>query len=155
MQTGVAVAEIMTRKPVTIPPNLSVRTAAQLMKEKSVGSLLVEENHELLGILTKSDIIREVVAEAKDAQDIRADDIMTRAVITTRPDKDVFEALVLMKDNDVRHLPVLEKDALAGFVTIKDIIKINPALLEIIRDDINLREEERKLRAKPFEPREL
>lgn len=155
MQTGVVVAEIMTRKPITIPRNISVRTAAQLMKEKRVGSLLVVENNELQGILTKSDIIKEVVAEAKNPQDIRAEDIMTRAVITTKPHQDVFDALVLMKDNDVRHLPVLDEEALAGFVTIKDIIKINPALLEIVREDINLREEERKLRAKPFEPQEL
>ena len=152
METGLCVADIMTRKPVTVPQNLSVRESARLMKNKGVGSLLVTENDELLGILTKSDVIREVVAEGLDAREVTVGDIMVSAVITVAPDKDIFDALVLMKDHEVRHLPVLDADALAGFLTIKDIIKINPALFELIRDNIELREEERKFQANPWEP---
>ncbi len=152
MQTGLAVADIMTRRPVTVPRNLSVRSAARIMKEKGVGSLLVVEQEELLGILTKSDVIQEVVAEAKDAEKVTVGDIMTAAVITIQPAQDVFDALVLMKENNIRHVPVLEKDALAGFLTIKDVVKVNPDLFEIIRENIDLREEERKLQANPFEP---
>lgn len=155
METGLCVAEIMTRKPITVPRNLSVRSAARIMKDKGVGSLLVTENGDLLGIMTKSDVIREVVAEARDAANITVGEIMVDAVITITPEKDIFDALVLMKDNDVRHLPVLDDDVLAGFLTIKDIIKVNPALFELIRDNIELREEERKLQAHPFEPQTL
>ena len=153
MKTGLVVADIMTRKPVTIPKNLSAKSAAQIMKQKNVGSLLVVENEELLGILTKSDVVAEVVAEGRDPQNVNVEQIMTQAVITIQPHKDVFEALVLMKENDIRHLPVLEEDLLAGFLTIKDIIKINPELFQLIKDSIELREEERKLRTNPFEPR--
>ena len=152
MRTGLSVAEIMTRRPVTIPKNLSVRAAAQIMKQQGVGSLLVVEADELLGILTKSDILQEVVAEARDAEQLRVEEIMTEEVIIIKPSQDVFEALETMKDNDVRHLPVIEEEALVGFLTIKDVVKVNPALFEIIHEEITLREEERKLQASPFEP---
>lgn len=155
MRTGLVVADIMTRKPVTTPRNLSVRAAAKLMKDTGVGSLLVVEDEQLEGILTKSDIIRDVVAEAREAHSVQVEDIMTQAVITVGPQQDVFEALVLMKENDVRHLPVLEEEVLVGFLTVKDIVKVNPELFEIISESINLREEERKLKLNPYEPQEL
>ncbi len=152
MRTGVRVREIMTRKPITASKDCSIRFCAQVMKEKNVGSLLITQDQHLLGVLTKSDIITEIVAEGRLPASVPAEEIMTQEIITIHPDKDLYHALVLMKNNDIRHLPVIEQDALIGYITIKDIIKINPALFELIRDTIYLREEERKIRAHIDEP---
>lgn len=152
MKSGLSVGELMTRSPITVPRTLSIQSAAKLMSDKNVGSLLVVENDELLGILVRADIIRNVVALAKNPAEIIVSDIMTDTVFTTTPDMDVLDALEIMADRDIRHLPVLHNDELAGFITAKDIVKVNPELFELLSDSIVLREEERKLKHSPFEP---
>ena len=65
-------------------------------------------------------------------------------MITISPTKDIYDALKVMRDFNVRHLPVLDKGKFLGFLTIKDILKIQPQLFEIIVEKFELREESRK-----------
>jgi CBS domain-containing protein len=152
MKSGLEVGELMTRNPIVIPKTLTIQAAAKLMSEKKVGSLLVVEEEDLSGIIVRADIIREVVALAKNPAEVQVADIMTEAVFTTTPNVDILDALQLMADNDIRTLPVLKGDELVGFITAKDILKVNPELFELLSDNIVLREEERKLQYEPFEP---
>jgi signal-transduction protein with cAMP-binding, CBS, and nucleotidyltransferase domain len=114
------------------------------MDRYDVGSVLIKRGTELLGIVTEADFVRRVVLEghSKDAQ---VSTIMTRDLVTISPGMDVFDALQLMKDADVKHLPVVDNDKLVGFVTLKDLLKIQPALFDDVVDTIRLREEKRKL----------
>ena len=155
MKSGLCVGELMTRKPVVIPSNLSVQDAARIMSEKSLGSLLVAEKEDLLGILVRADIIREVVAKAKNPSEVLVRDVMTQEVLVISPDKDVLDALRFMAEHDIRTVPVLEGEELVGFITAKDILKVNPELFELLSDTFVLREEERKLTLSPFEPENL
>lgn len=145
METGLTVGEVMTQRPVEIPANLTVRDAARIMRDKDVGSLLVTEGKRVLGIVTEWDIIHKVVAEAKSTDTVTVDEVMVRELLTMPPERDIYHALVLMRDNDIRHLPVLSKGDLVGFLTIKDVLKVQPQLFELLTDIIDLREEERKL----------
>lgn len=130
--TGFCVGDAMTTRPVCTPPNLSILSAAHLMREKNVGSILVRENQELQGILTEWDFVHRVVTQGLDTQNTPVSAVMVRDLITVSPRMDIFEALCLMRDTNIRHLPVLEQNRLVGFITIKDILKIQPQLLEII-----------------------
>ncbi|MFT4250256.1 MAG: cyclic nucleotide-binding/CBS domain-containing protein [Candidatus Woesearchaeota archaeon] len=155
MKSGLCVGELMTHKPVSIPGSVSVQDAARIMSEKSVGSLLVVEENELLGILVRADIIREVVAYGKDASSVLVEDVMTQEVLVISPEKDVLDALRFMAEHDIRTLPVLQGEELVGFITAKDILKVNPELFELLSETYVLREEKRKLRLSPFEPENL
>ncbi len=145
MKTGLSVADAMTKKPIQVPKNITVRECARIMRDKDIGSLLVVEEQDLLGIITEEDVVERVVAEGLDPETMCAEDIMTEELITAPPEKDIVDALALMRDHDLRHLPVLSEGQLVGFLTAKDILKIEPQLFEILLDSIDLREEERKL----------
>ena len=133
-----SVGEAMTTKPVCVAPNLSILSVAHLMREKDVGSVLIKDGDNLLGILTEWDFVHRVVAQGLNTQDTPVSDIMVQDLITISPRMDVFDALRLMRDTKIRHLPVLEEETLVGFITIKDILKIQPQLFEIILEKYEL-----------------
>ena len=65
-------------------------------------------------------------------------------MVTVDPGMDVFDALTVMRENDVRHLPVLDNGKLVGFITVKDILRIQPDLFELIVEKYEIRESHRK-----------
>jgi len=69
---------------------------------------------------------------------------MIKKVITITPDVDIYEALLVMRDEDVRMLPVLDGNKLVGLLTVKDILKIEPALFELLAEKLILKEEHNK-----------
>jgi len=71
-------------------------------------------------------------------------EIMATDLVTTTPDEDIFEALRIMRDYNFRHLPVMHDGKFVGLVTLKDILRIEPDLYEIMVEKIELREKERK-----------
>ena len=147
METRYKVSDIMTRKPATIKPGKTVKDACVSMKELGVGSLLVVEKNTLKGLLTEKDIVTQVSSTDAKASSFNVEDIMTKAkdLITTTSNQDIDVAIMLMKDNDVRRLPVVDNEELVGIITSKDILKIEPALFEHVYDNLQLREEDRKL----------
>lgn len=147
METGCKVLDVMTNKPVTVSPDASVMDAATTMKEKGVGSLLVMQGSELAGIMTEKDIVVKVVSENKDPSITKVKSIMTAKehIVSITPEKDVYEAMVIMRENEIRRLPVIQGNALKGLITQKDILKIEPALFELLVETIRIREEDRKL----------
>lgn len=145
MKTKYRVLDAMTLKPVVIHPDASLQEAAIFLKKYNVGSLLVKNGErELLGIVTEWDFTRKAIANGMDFRNTKIRDIMTTDLITVNPNMDIFEALRLMNETNVRHLPVMENNKLVGFLTVKDILKIQPQLFELIIDKYELREEERK-----------
>ena len=145
MKTGYKVGDCMTNNPVYVTRDTTLAECAILMKSRKVGSLLVKEGEELQGILTERDIVRKAVSCNASPGSLKASDIMVKDVITIAPEKDILDAIHEMKDYDIRHLPVKERNKLVGFITIKDILKLQPHLFEILADKIRLREEERKI----------
>ena len=144
LKTGYTVADALTREPVSIAPSKKLREAAQLMRREHVGALLVREKNELVGIITEQDIVRKGVAAAGNAGMRSVKEIMATNLITIAPGEDIFEALRVMRDENIRHLPVFNQGAFVGLVTMKDILKIEPDLYEILVEKIELREAQRK-----------
>ena len=132
MKTGVSVADAMTQKPVTISPEVVLKNCAAMMKKGNIGSLIIKDKNKLQGILTEWDVVRKVVADGKDPNKLKASDVMVKNLVTISPNKDVYEAIVKMRDNDIRHLPVVKDNKLIGFLTLKDILKIQPELFDIL-----------------------
>ncbi len=144
VKTGVKIGDAMTSKPVSVGPDKTVQDCAQVMLNNHVGSLIIAEGEKLTGIITEQDIVRKVVAKKMDPASTKVSQVMVTEIISAEPDMDIYDALVIMRDNNIRHLPVLHKKKLVGYLTIKDILKIQPQLFEIIVEKFELREEKNK-----------
>ena len=98
------------------------------MATKGVGALVVLEDDKLIGILSERDYARKVILEGKASKETAVSAIMTSPVTYVSPDCTVDEAMCLITEKRIRHLPVLERDRLAGIVSIGDLVKsINEA----------------------------
>ena len=146
MQTGVKVGDAMTQQPITVGAGSSLQRCAKLMEKHKISAVLVKSGKEL-GILTDKDIVRKLVAEGRDPTGMKAKDVMTTVLHTAEPAHDVFDALMQMGTHDVNHIPVMTNKNLHGILTVKDILKIQPHLFEILVDKFEIREQEQKLQA--------
>jgi CBS domain-containing protein len=98
---------------------------ARILAENRIGAVLVRDGAgDVLGIVSERDVVRAMATHGRDAVALAAADIMTRSLHTVTPMSHVTEALGLMTDRRVRHLPVIEADGgLAGMVSIGDLVK--------------------------------
>jgi len=116
------------------------------MSEKDVGSLLVVKNKMLVGIITERDIISKVVASGKNSQVTKVSSIMSKNVITVSPNDDLYKVHFLMNKYNFRRLPVIEDGKLVGMLTEKDLIKIEPSILDVLSEKLKISEPKFKLR---------
>jgi CBS domain-containing protein len=111
-----------------------VGAIARTLSEKRIGAVLVRDGGgDVLGIISERDIVRCIATHGAEAVRMPAAQLMTRALHTVTPRTKLTEALSLMTDRRVRHLPVIEDDgSLAGMVSIGDLVKarIDEALHE-------------------------
>lgn len=113
--------DIMTKEVVAVKPETSVFDAAQMMRDKNIGSIpICKDNMDVDGILTDRDIVLRVVSEGKDPKTTTCQDIMTDELVVGQTDMNINEALDLMGDEQVRRLPVVENNKLVGFVALGD-----------------------------------
>jgi CBS domain-containing protein len=117
--------ELMTRNPKCCAPSDSAVRAARMMKIEDVGSLPVcssQESKRLVGIVTDRDLCLEIVAEGRDPNTVTVEAIMTREPVTCRTDEDLETALDRMEANQVRRIPVVDRNGmLAGIISQADI----------------------------------
>ena len=105
----------------SVSPNATVFDALQLMAEKEIGALVVLEDEKMVGIISERDYARKVILKGKASKETLVREIMSSKVIHTDPDAKVQKCLSLMTKHKFRHLPVLEKDRLAGILSIEDV----------------------------------
>ena len=104
-------------------PDASVYEALQLLAEKNIGALVVLQNEELAGVVSERDYARKVVLSEKTSIETPVKEIMTEEVITIGAETTVDEAMALMTDKHIRHLPVVEGGTVVGIVSIGDLVK--------------------------------
>jgi CBS domain-containing protein len=108
----------------SIPPDISLYEALQLMAWKDVGALLVMEGETLVGIFSERDYARNFVLTDKSTmRDIRVSDLMSTPVITVRPGQSIGACMTLMTNRHVRHLPVVDAEKVVGVISIGDVVK--------------------------------
>jgi len=116
------VSDVMTRGAECTHPDATVREAAIRMQALDVGSLPVCENDRIVGTVTDRDVTVRVTAAGADPNDARVRDTMTPGIYYVFEDQDVEEAAGLMKEKQVRRLPVLNRDKrMVGIVSLGDL----------------------------------
>ena len=106
-----------------IGPDAPVIDAIRLMAEKGIGAVVVMQAGRLAGILSERDYARKIVLQGRSSRDTPVRDIMTSSVVTVRLDDSVDHCMQLVTDKRIRHLPVLERDAVLGVVSIGDLVR--------------------------------
>ncbi len=115
---------------VTITETKSVLTAAQALVDHNIGALLVTEGEHLTGILTERDILRVTARSPGELDSIEVGAVMTRELITAKPQDRLTEMMDVMTQNKIRHLPVLEGDGLVGIISIGDLVNASLVVAE-------------------------
>ena len=113
------IRDVMTSNPRTVTPQDSIQNAARIMRDEDTGAVPVVDNGKPVGILTDRDIVVRAVADGQLDRQVR--EIISKEVISVRPDMSTKEAAQLMSEHQVRRLPVVENDRLVGIVSIGDI----------------------------------
>ena len=116
-----SIREVMTADPRTVEPGDSVVDAARQMAEGDVGAVLVTENGRVSGILTDRDIAVRVVAEGRDPQSTKVSDVCTGNPTTLTVDQSVDVAIRIVREQNVRRVPVVQDGRPAGIVSIGDL----------------------------------
>jgi CBS domain-containing protein len=106
-----------------IDPDASVFDALKMMAENNIGSLVVQENGRLVGIITERLYAREIILKGRTSPGTFVREIMSSRVVYARPDQSVQECMAVMTERGVRHLPVFEDERLIGIVSIGDMVK--------------------------------
>lgn len=132
MKTGLLVRDAMSANPVHCAEDWSIEKAVSKMISEEVGSLVVKEGDFLKGIITESDLIKKVLSEKKKPGQTKVSEIMSSDVITIKPTEDVTDAMRKMAEEKVRRLPVVDEGKLVGIITVKDIVKIQPDLIDLL-----------------------
>lgn len=108
----------------SVRPGERARAVAALLAERRIGAVLVlDDAARILGIVSERDIVRALATHGAAALGLAASDLMTRVVHTLEPGSTETEAMAMMTENRVRHLPVLNRGELVGMISIGDVVK--------------------------------
>jgi CBS domain-containing protein len=107
----------------SVGPGENVYSAIKKMADEDVGSVLVLDGATLVGILTERDYARNVVLKGRSSPQTLVRDIMSTQVAYVEPDATVEDCMALMTEKRVRHLPVVEDEAVVGIISIGDLVK--------------------------------
>lgn len=118
------IKELMTVKPRTVKAGDTIVEAAKLMRGEDTGIAPIVDGDRLVGVVTDRDIAVRVVAEGRDPQSTKVEEIASQNLVTIDPQQDLDEALRLMAQHQVRRLPVVEEDGrLVGIVAQADVAR--------------------------------
>ena len=130
----IRIADAMTRGVICVDVKDTVQEAAEIMKKNDISSVIVTRKGNGVGIITERDIICKIVAVCKKPKDVKVSDVMTKPLITIGPDASIDEAARIMRDKDIRRLVVSDNDRIIGMISEWDIVKIEPTLHMLIRE---------------------
>ena len=131
----IRIADLMTADPATVAPGDTVRDAARIIRDRDISCLPVVVEDSLAGILTTGDIADRVVAEGLPA-DTPVSAAMTPDPMTVGPEALGFDALLLMSERRIAHLPVAEGGRLVGILTSTNLVKRQTASAVFLVSDI-------------------
>lgn len=133
----------MAMKVVTADVSDSVLDTATRLIDGKVGCVVVMQDDDLAGIVTKGDIIKSTILKLQDPKKLRVSSIMTTPVVTISPDSSIEAAAKLMSERRVSKLPVIEDESglLIGIITSTDIIRVEPSYVEYLKELITSSQE--------------
>ncbi len=110
---------------VTVGEDETVSVAVRSLAEHDRGSIAVRNDKgELAGIITERDIVRKCVAYNKDCAKMKVRDVMSKQVVIATPEDDLSYAISVMKQQRIRHLPIVENKKMIGMISMRDLLGV-------------------------------
>ncbi|MCX8178511.1 MAG: CBS domain-containing protein [Candidatus Aenigmarchaeota archaeon] len=134
MVMDVKVEKIMTKKPLTVNKNDDIASVAKKMAENRIGSAIVQDNGNPIGIITETDLVKKIVAASLDAKKFKAKDIMSHPLVFVTPNDDYKVAVEKMRKHKIKRIPVIDSGKVVGIVTTTDIARTVPEMIEILKE---------------------
>ncbi len=123
MGVAFAVRHIMTKNIISVKNSASIVTAASVMADNDIGSIVITKDGNPVGIITEKDIVKECCAKKLCGGDLKVEVVMSAPLITIDADASLGEAAMSMSDNRIRRLLVTEKGKIVGIVTERDVLR--------------------------------
>ena len=120
------VADILSRKGkgvLSVTSETTVLDALRIMAEQNIGSVMVMEEGQFLGIMTERDYSRKVILKGKSSTDTKVADIMSTNFPRISPNDTVEYCMQLLSENNIRYLPVFEEGTVCGIISSNDVVK--------------------------------
>jgi len=127
---SVKVADVMIKEVIAVDSDATVREAVDLMNKYEIGCLIVLTGSRVDGIVTERDILKRVIGKRRDADKTKIREIMSRPIWVVGPNTELETALLNMLTQKIKKLPVVKEGRLVGLVTLTDIARFQPKLLE-------------------------
>lgn len=127
------VEDVMVREVITLDENVSVKEAAEIMNKFEIGCVIAVRKGKAMGIATERDLLKRVVAEARDANKTKVRDIMTSPLVVVEPKMELEDAVKLMFQMKIKKLPVVDEKRLVGLVSLTDIARFQPQMIKILK----------------------
>jgi CBS domain-containing protein len=135
---ALTVEDVMVSPVFVVDAEKTARKAAEFMSVKEIGSLVVQEDDKVVGIITERDLINRVIVDKKDPDETLVKDIMSKPPVVARPGLSIDDAVRVMFKHKIKKLIVVsgegEKRGLSGIVTLTDIARVNPVLMILLKD---------------------
>ncbi|MDD2444840.1 MAG: CBS domain-containing protein [Candidatus Nanoarchaeia archaeon] len=119
------VSDIMKKAIVVDDSSITLKQAAKIMTERKIGSLIILKEDKIIGILTESDVVKDI-----DSINKKLSELMSKDIISIDKNSIIEDAARLMKQNKIKRLPVLDGKSLVGIITATDIIQSSNELNE-------------------------
>jgi len=133
------IRDIMVQKVITVEASASLKETVDLLNKHEIGCLVVCKNQLPVGILTERDLLKRVLANAPELQQMGVEQVMSTPVWTGKPDMEIAEAVGLMIERRIKKLPIIDEEKLVGLVTLTDILRFQPQLIrayKILSSDV-------------------
>ena len=120
------VSSLLSRKgrpSITVTPDTSVIDALKLMSEKNIGSVIVMQADQYLGIVTERDYSRKIALKGKNSATTTVSEIMSSDLPSVNPADSIEHCMELMTTRNIRYMPVFENKKLVGIVSMSDVVK--------------------------------
>jgi len=134
----ILVRDLMTSPVIDLEESATAKDAAEQMARYRISSVLVTRNKEPVGIVTKRDLVEKVVARDRRPSEVRLSEIMSSPLITVGPDEPLEEAVRLMSKLNVSRLVVTYRGRVAGILSMKDVLKFTPDIMEIVKEQVRI-----------------
>jgi CBS domain-containing protein len=131
-EAGLKVRDSMTRDVVSVSADTSVKDAAVKMLDNNIGCVVVMDGSKPVGIMTERDFLT-IARHSTDPSTIPVSKVMSTELVTIDPDSDLSKAGKLMKEKNIRRLPVKEDERLVGIITSKDLVTIGSLTIGNVR----------------------
>jgi len=130
---SIKVEDVMVEDVVTVRPEYSVKKAVEIMNKHEIGCLIVVNRGKAVGIVTERDVLRRVLVGGRDPKKTKVHEIMSAPLVVGNSQMEIEDAIRLMFEMKVKKLPIVDKGKLVGLVTLTDIARYQPQMIELLK----------------------